>query len=283
MTAGGRSDPTRHESFLAHETYRWLWVAVAVAIIATAAYVVSSAHGRPSGATVFGYGSGTIGALLIVWLTALGIRKRRFDAKGSLKGWVSAHVYLGLSLLVIATLHSGFQFGWNVHTLAYGLMVAVIVSGAWGVVAYVTLPRVLSTNRTELTEAQMLERLRGVNIRLHEAAMSLPSADATVVRLSLDETRLGGGLFTRLGLGEHRCGNRRALAIFSSDTHVAVDPDVVSAIVELLREKETALIQTRRHIKLRTLLDLWLRLHVPLTLALLAALIAHIVSVFFYW
>ena len=91
------------------------------------------------------------------------------------------------------------------------------------------------------------------------------------------------GLFTRLGLGEHRCGNRRALAIFSSDKHVSVNPDVVSAIVELLREKETALVQTRRHIKLRTLLDLWLRLHVPLTLALLAALIAHIVSVFFYW
>jgi len=280
---GQRSDATRHESFLAHGRYRWLWWGIAITIIAVAAYSVSDVHGRPSGATFFGYASGTAGALLVAWLTALGVRKRRFNDRGSLKGWVSAHVYLGLALLVVATLHTGFQFGWNVHTLAYALMIGVIVSGAWGVVAYVTLPRVLSSNRTELTEAQMLERLRGVNARLHEVALTLDGAEAAVVRLSLDETRIGGGVFARLGVGSHRCGNRRALAILSSDLHKAGSPDTVTSIVALLREKEVALIQTRRHIKLRTLLDLWLRFHVPLTLALLAALVAHVVSVFFYW
>ena len=42
----------------------------------------------------------------------------------------------GLSLIVIVTLHTGFQFGWNVHTLAYGLMLLVIVSGIFGIVVY---------------------------------------------------------------------------------------------------------------------------------------------------
>jgi hypothetical protein len=31
------------------------------------------------------------------------------------------------------------------------------------------------------------------------------------------------------------------------------------------------------------MLEIWLYLHVPLTFALIAALVAHIVSVFFYW
>ena len=33
----------------------------------------------------------------------------------------------------------------------------------------------------------------------------------------------------------------------------------------------------------KALLEIWLYIHVPLTIALLAALIAHIVSVFYYW
>ena len=33
----------------------------------------------------------------------------------------------------------------------------------------------------------------------------------------------------------------------------------------------------------KAFLDIWLYFHVPLSFALLAALIAHIVSVFFYW
>jgi len=50
-----------------------------------------------------------------------------------------AHVYLGLSLLVIARC-TRLHFGWNVHTLAYALMVLVIVSGMFGAAAYAILP-----------------------------------------------------------------------------------------------------------------------------------------------
>ena len=115
----------------------------------------------PGGGTAYGYILGTIGALLILWLTALGVRKRAMTPGAwSLKAWTSAHVYLGLALIVIATLHTGFQFGWNVHTLAYALMMLVIVSGFVGIILYATLPRALSDNRGERTETQMVVELR---------------------------------------------------------------------------------------------------------------------------
>ena len=54
-------------------------------------------------------------------------------------------------------------------------------------------------------------------------------------------------------------------------------------MVSLLERKAAALARIRRHLRLKALLEVWLYVHVPLTFALIAALAAHIVSVFFYW
>ena len=54
-------------------------------------------------------------------------------------------------------------------------------------------------------------------------------------------------------------------------------------VLTLLDEKSATLARARRHIRLRSLLEVWLFIHVPTTLALIAALAAHIVSVFFFW
>ena len=100
----------------------------------------------------------------------------------SLKAWTSAHVYLGLSLVVIATLHTGFQLGWNVHTLAYALMLLVIASGIYGIAVYAALPAALSSNREEMTETQMLDALRAIDRQLHDAAQPLARPQADLVR-----------------------------------------------------------------------------------------------------
>ena len=154
-----------HESFLAHRRYRWLKVALVLSLVALLGYVLADVKPRPNGGSWYGYTLGTLGAGLIVWLALLGVRKRAMTAGGwSLKAWTSAHVYLGLSLIVIATLHTGFQLGWNVHTLAYVLMLLVIASGVYGIAVYATLPQALSDNRRELTKSQMVEALSAVKV-----------------------------------------------------------------------------------------------------------------------
>ena len=275
----------RHEGFLRHARFRWLILAVALSLAAIAAYLLVDVQPRPRGGSWYGYLLGTIGAALIVWLTCLGVRKRLITPGAwSLKGWVSAHVYLGLSLLVIVTLHTGFKLGWNVHSLAYGLMVLVILSGLCGVVAYAVLPRALSENRGETTQRQMLETIRSLDGQLNEAAQPLGQAAAALVRMSIEDTRIGGGLWRRLTSSHRDCATRRAsvgLARLRPNEPAAAA--AFEQIGALLDRKSAILAQARRHMRIRAQLEAWLYVHVPATFALLAALTAHIVSVFFYW
>ena len=275
-----------HDGFLRHNNFQWLKIAGSVSLAAILIYLLIDVQPRPNGGSWYGYILGTAGAGLIVWLTLLGLRKRTMTPGAwSLKAWTSAHVYLGLSLIVIGTLHTGFQFGWNVHTLAYVLMMLVIASGVFGVSAYATLPRAMSANRDEMTEAQMLESLRAIDRQLHEAAQPLELRQAELVRSSLEQDPFGGSLWQRLSGNYPDCETRAAQAAVRTEN--AYKPklgnDPLEKVDVLLSRKEAMLARVRRHLRLKALLEIWLYVHVPLTFALLAALFAHIISVFFYW
>lgn len=280
-----RSDGV-HDGFMRHNRFQWLKIAASISLVAILAYALIDVQPRPNGGSWYGYILGTIGAGLIVWLALLGVRKRAMTSTAwSLKAWTSAHVYLGLSLIVIATLHTGFQFGWNVHTLAYVLMMLVIFSGIFGVSAYATLPRAMSANRDEMTEAQMLESLRSIDRQLHDAAQPLELRQAELVRSSLEQDPFGGGLWQRLTGKYPDCATRAVQAAIRQETAYKpnIDDDPLEKVDVLLARKEAMLARVRRHLRLKALLEIWLYIHVPFTFALIAALLAHIISVFFYW
>lgn len=292
-----RAAPTRrakgevlHDGFLRHAGFRWLKIATLICVLAIASYMLVDVTPHHNGGSWYGYTMGTIGVLLILWLTLLGLRKRAMTrGRWSLKAWTSAHVYLGLSLIVIATLHTGFQLGWNVHTLAYALMMLVILSGLFGITVYATLPAALSNNRAEMTQVQMLDAVRAIDRQLHDAAQPLPHDKATLVRQSLEQDPFGGSLLNRLSGQYPRCATATAQAALrhwtgdQPDTGPNSSNHPLERIDALLERKQAMLARLRRHLKLKALLEIWLYVHVPATFALLAALTAHIVSVFFYW
>jgi len=267
-----------HVSFLRHRGYRWAWIALALSGASLAGYLLIDQQPRPNGGSWYGYTLGTIGFGLIVWLSLLGVRKRRITPGAwSLKAWTSAHVYLGLSLAVVGTLHTGFQIGWNVHTLAYVLMLLVIATGIYGVVAYATLPASLSANRKEMTRAQMLEGLTAIDRQLESAAQPLGRAEADLVIAALRQDVFAGGALARLTGSYPRCATARALSGIGG-----ADP-AAARVAALLEKRRDQLAQIRGALRIRALLEIWLFVHVPLTIALIAALVAHVVSVFFYW
>ena len=215
-----------------------------------------------------------------------GVRKRRYNlGPTKLQAWLSAHVYLGLALTVVATLHTGFQFGWNVHTLAYTLMMLVILSGIFGVFFYQRYPTLMTENRGGLTLTEIFTRIAALDVECRETAMGLPDEITRAVLDSGRNTRIGGGVWRQLSGKDPSCATKRALEkIRGLAGKVGIeDATAVRKLLTLLSRKSDLVGRARRDVQYRAFLEIWLMFHVPLSIGLLAALTTHVVSVFFYW
>ena len=276
--------PTRHESFLAVDHFRYLKWATWLVAFAIVMYFAVRPYGLPYGGGWTGYTLGTIGALLIVWLTWFGYRKRTYaENSGRLAARLSAHVYLGLALLFVATLHTGFHFGWNIHTLAYTLMCIVIASGIFGVFAYARYPRLMTENRESMTTVQMLGRIAGIDDELRGVAMPLDDATVAQVERAIATTAIGGSAWRQLSGSYPSCTTAAAIAYMEAHSRNVPDgmADPWRQTRLKLEEKAAVLSRIRTDIRYKALMEIWLYLHVPITFALIAALTAHIISVFF--
>jgi hypothetical protein len=59
--------------------------------------------------------------------------------------------------------------------------------------------------------------------------------------------------------------------------------DNLRQLMDALSRKKSLASKVAQDIQLQALMEIWLYVHVPLTFALIGALTAHIVSVFYYW
>jgi len=300
-----------HETIFSHARQRYLWVSLILVLGSVIAYLVHDPIGVPNGGTWLGYTLGTIAALLIVWLMLFGIRKRRYASSlGTLRGWLSGHVYLGTALLLIGLLHCGFQVGMNIHTLALVLMFVVIFSGFFGVYAYVRYPSLMTRNRDSASRQAIIDEIQEIDQNSLQFADAVdPRIHATILR-SIERTRLGGGaralLFPRDDSDsaldqvreyldkrdkERRPGQagRDMPTMFAMVDFLAASGGAdnknehLRKLMDLLARKKSLTGRLSRDLQLQALMEIWLYVHVPLSFALLAALTAHIVSVFFYW
>jgi len=276
---------SQHSSFVTHKKFLWAKLALLISVLSIIAYIRFDFQPVRNGGTWLGYGLGTIATILILWLMLLGMRKRVISpGRWSLKAWTSAHIYLGMSLIIIATLHSGFQVGWNIHTLAYALMMLVILSGFFGLYAYVSIPRQMSDNRAQMGQADMLNELANLNRILYETAQPLDNVYIERITNSIEKTKLGGSIFTRLKGGSRKRPTQEALNYFQAEVLVTEEAmrSPILNVISVLERKNSIITRIRRHTRFRALLDVWLYIHIPMSFALLAALTAHIISVFYY-
>ena len=290
-----------HEGILRYSKARFLWWALALIVISVLLYSTQGGVQPPNGGTWQGYVLGTAGALLIVWLSLLGIRKRRYDSTlGSVPGWTSAHVYLGTALLVIATLHSAGQLGWNVHSLAYVLMFFVIVSGFYGIYTYVNYPQAMSRNRSGSSRSALFAELFELDKRCRDLAAKAPDDINVAIRSAIERTAIGGGIYAQLigkdqslyvppGSSGKPVSNRDQQPVIDliaarvPRTSKVAETELLEESLEIFCRRQAVLRRIAHDIRLHGRIRFWLLIHVPLTVGLIAALIVHIITTFIYW
>lgn len=105
----------------------------------------------------------------------------------------------------MATLHTGFQFGWNVHTLAYTLMCLVIASGIFGVYAYLRYPQQMTDNRRGQTLREILTQIAELDLKARETSATLGDDIHSAVMAAQEKLRFGGSTWRMLAGRDPNC------------------------------------------------------------------------------
>lgn len=260
-----------HDGFLVHKRFRYAWLAVLLVGAVIAAFVYRDRIDPAHADLAFGYGLGGLALAIMLLLAWFGVRKRSYDSgAGQLKGWLSAHVYLGIALIFLIPLHGGFTIGADIHGLAYVLVLVTVFTGLFGVAFYGFYPHRVASNREGLTFDDMVKRMAEVDIELRGLAPQLSEAANDIVRAEASDLRVGGGVGILFLKPRNR--SRKAQRALQ---RLAVDSDAARRAEALLDRKASVVDRMQRDIQMRSRLRAWLLLHVPLSLAALAIVIAH--------
>lgn len=271
----------QQDTFISYRGYRWLIVTVLALLLSIVVYAVNDPIGGRNGGTVLGYTYGILATIGILWLMAYGVRKRAYSsALGTVQGWLSAHVWIGIGLLFFVPLHAGFSFGCNVHTLAYILMVVTIVTGIWGMVNYTTLASRIESHRGGITSIQVLEQLQALSADIKGICQG--KSDAFVACAQRFDVSFSPSLVSLLKKQRFANVDQKVVAGVLSNIPEGEREDALR-LVSLIDQKCDLTASLMEESRIKALLRLWLFVHVPVSIALCVALSIHILSVFFFW
>ena len=279
----GVDQPYPSVSFLSYRRFLHLKLSSALVLICLAAYLTHEPIAGHIGSTWLGYTLGGVSAGLVLFLLWFGIQKRRYGQGTPLSGWLSGHVYLGGALVIVATLHSGFELGPNLHSLTWLLMVMTVLSGVIGVIVYCRYPALLSASRGGLTDAEILIQVDALDRQCEVLGATLENHVAEALAASQSETssmRAGRRLSVRAKDAPLTHAARLLVERLCDDRN---DHGRVRELHSLLLRKETLLRDRRHQRRLVAQMRAWLYFHVPLSVGLLVAIAGHVFLVFFYW
>jgi len=273
-------------SFLTYRRGRWFWITAGSAGALTLHYFNYRSESIPYGGTAIGLIYGLIGTIIIAVLMFLGIRKRSYaSGVGTLQGWVSAHVYLGLFTILIIPMHAGFRFGVDIHTFAFILLIIVVLSGIIGVILYMSVPSRLTEHESSL-QSDAIDKEIGRLIS--DMRFLVRDKSDALVRVYRDEL---ARLQTMQPMGwslllpkqnEDLIAKRSAELAQIVSSVPSQDETTFQALSQLILKKTQLQVALMAQMRLRNILQAWLYIHVPVSVAMIIMVGIHIAVVFYY-
>jgi hypothetical protein len=237
---------------------------------------------KPGGGTPVGLVLGIVGTAMILFVSALGLRKRAPSLRiGRPAVWLRAHVWLGLSAFVVIVLHSGFSMGGPLTTSLLLLLGFITLSGLVGVGIQQVMPRIMLS---ELQEEIPFDTMDTVLSTLRQSADGIVQALApkSEAQPPDDTYRTFNEWYTRdirpylydVKGNQAMVANDRKSRLLFAHLRKLLPPPVhpsVEKIEKLVEQRR----QLARQARLHYVLYGWLLVHVPLSAALLVLIFVH--------
>ncbi len=265
-----------------------LWRRIFIVLLAAtvAAFVWSlKRESFQHGGSLVGLIFGTAGFLLILLLAFYGIRKRWYRSRlGTMEQWLQSLIYLGILVLVLLVLHTGGRFNDKVAVTTLILVAVVVLSGIAGAIFFVTVPRLLTEVESNLTVEEISTQLNQLARNMARLASGRSDPFVRIYDGLMKESMPGWLAGWRLLFARMRRGPQQTTADWSK-LLALVGKDEQEPLRQMLvfsRQRKELLMRLMYQQRYKNILEFWLYIHVPVTIAVLVFGTVHVVAVFYY-
>jgi hypothetical protein len=256
-------------------TRKWLYTLFIACSALGAYYVGYAALSVPRGGSLTGYILGFTGAGLLVFLMLLTARKKQYErAFGRLDVWMRAHTLIGILTALVVGMHAGFRVG---GVLSGGLAIVfilTILSGIIGLFLYERFPgRIARMGGTTFRQTDIMDQMTALEKEIETAQSGHTDMFRVAAQRLFDTRRLP------LSLNPVRLFSWKRRQNKPSSTPIPEEERQNFKEVEQLITRHQALVC---QILYQRALSGWLRVHIPLSTALITLLIVHIIFQLYY-
>ena len=185
--------------------------------------------------------------------------------------------------LIVLVFHTGMRFHDKIAVTTLVLTAIVVLSGIFGAVLYATVPRMLTEVESNLTVEEISDNLNQLAGRMARIASGRSAPFQKIHDQLIRESRPGLMAGWRLLLARMR---RRSQQKGEWENLLRLVPkEEQQELQELLvasRQRKEFLLRLIYQQRYKNILEFWLYIHVPFTIALLVFAVLHLVGVFYY-
>jgi thioredoxin reductase/NAD-dependent dihydropyrimidine dehydrogenase PreA subunit len=213
-------------------------------------------------------------------------RNRRIGrwVPGSLRAWMSVHVFTGLAAFFCVTVHAAFAPRDTVGGHAFLAMAVVVVTGTIGRYLYAFVPR--ATNGKELEIDQLRGRIAAMSGEWDRDGRGFGARVRSVVEelVERDRAAWNRGLIARVfAIVRSRIALRSAFAELRREgVEEGVPVDEVRSMLALARRAHGLMLASAHYAEVRSILGSWRYLHRWLALLLVLLTVLHVVTALRY-
>lgn len=263
----------------------WRRIFIVLLALVIGAFVWNYEREFPHGGSLIGLIYGTAGFLLILLLAFYGIRKRWYRSRlGTMEQWLQSHIYLGLLVLVLLVLHTGGRFNDTVAVTTLVLVAVVVLSGIAGAIFFVTVPRLLTEVESNLTVEEISQQLNQLARNMARIASGRSAPFVRIYDGLMAESMPGWLAGWRLLFARMRRGSQQTAADWSKLLALVgkEEQEQLRQMLVFSRQRKELLMRLMYQQRYKNILEFWLYIHVPVTVAVIVFGTVHVVAVFYY-